>query len=189
MSEESDGAATSGNLGRALAGLHLQLSDWNGVPSAKHLADALRSVRADYSLCTTGKAKRQYRNFLGESLRGPSQIRHGNNLKLLDAVIDALEGTTEDGRKLKLTGRQGPSFTSRDFDERLEIAAYMMELVETDGYESAVRAAMDRFKCKSTKVKDSYAEYKWFRSYLSRIEIKSPDDAARILGQARAHPL
>lgn len=186
MTDKDTGSAAR-SMGQALAAFHLRLSHWNAVPSVEHLARALRYIRTDYSLCAMGAEDWKSGNYLADVARGTAH--HGENLRLLDAVIAALEGTTDDGWKLRLSGRQGRRFTSADFAKELEIAACVMTHIEAgDGYDSAVAMAASEYDCKATKVKDAYSEHSWFVEHLLRLDDKSPVDAIKLLARMSARP-
>lgn len=186
MTEKDTGSAAQ-SMGQALAAFHLRLSDWNAVPSAEHLVRALRYIRADYSLCAMGREDWQSGNYLADVARGTAH--HGDNLRVLDAVIAALEGTTDDGWKLRLSGRKGRRSTSADFEKELEIAACVMTHMEAGhGYESAVATAVSKYDCKATKVKDAYSDHSWFVEHLLRLDDKSPVDALKLLARMSAGP-
>lgn len=183
--ESSDKA----DLGKALAAFEGDLDAWNGVPATENLADVLSIVKAAFIAGAGEGRPPAFRNYLGEAMRGPEYVQRGNIIDLLDAVVAALKDETGDGWKLRLSGKKGPRRTSEDFDEELEIAAYVMERIrEGGGYDSAVAAATAKFQCKNTKVKDAYSEYRWFVDYLAKLEGKDPSLALRAFTSARADP-
>lgn len=176
------------NLAKAMAALSPYLRDWNGEPNAAHLSAALHFVSATYARLVYGGPRPRQRNYFAE-VGDPSRSQHLDNIALLDALAEAIGGQTVDGWKLTLTGARGPRATSTDFDEKLQIAAFVLDKMRAgDGYLSAVTAAKDKFRCGGTKVKDAYAELKWFVDYILAIQDKSPDTAVNVLAMARANP-